>query len=203
MHRMVPLTLALLLAFGLGGCGGSKPVHYYAAQLPATPSPANNPHAVSLLVAGVNGADIFRQTPIAYRVGENEIGTYQYSRWEEAPVTLLRGRLIRILIASGNYQSVSELGGGAEGQYVVKGRLYDFEEVDTGSIVGLVSMEFDLFDKKSGKVVWSHHYTQSEPVHSKEISAVVTALDINLERGLREVAAGIDQYFSGNPPGKS
>jgi ABC-type uncharacterized transport system auxiliary subunit len=57
-------------------------------------------------------------------------------------------------------------------------------------------MEFDLCDRKSGKVLWSHYYSQSEPVQSKEISAVVTALDLNLDRGLKEVAAGLGQYFS-------
>jgi ABC-type uncharacterized transport system auxiliary subunit len=64
-------------------------------------------------------------------------------------------------------------------------------------------MDFQLYDRKSGKVVWSHGYSQSEPVQGKEISAIVTALDVNLERGLKEVAAGLDQYFAANPAGKS
>jgi ABC-type uncharacterized transport system auxiliary subunit len=79
---------------------------------------------------------------------------------------------------------------------VVRGRLYEFEEVDSGSIGGQVSMEFELYDRKSGKVVWSHSYSRNEPVEGKSISAVVTALDINLDRGLKEVAAGLGQYFS-------
>ena len=39
-------------------------------------------------------------------------------------------------------------------------------------------MEFELYDRKSGKVVWTHFYSQSEPVQGKEISAVVTAFDV-------------------------
>jgi hypothetical protein len=31
----------------------------------------------------------------------------------------------------------------------------------------------------------------------------VTALDTNLDRGLKEVAAGLNQYFLANPVGKS
>jgi hypothetical protein len=42
--------------------------------------------SVSLLVASISGPEIFRGSPIAYRVGTNEIGTYQYSRWIEPPV---------------------------------------------------------------------------------------------------------------------
>jgi ABC-type uncharacterized transport system auxiliary subunit len=116
---------------------------------------------------------------------------------------MLQGNLIRLLSSSGNYQSVASVGSTSEGQFVVRGKLYDFEEVDGASIAGLVSMEFELYERKSGKVVWSHFYSQSEPVQSKEISAIVTALDVNLDRGLNEVAAGLNQYFSANSGGKS
>ena len=39
----------------------------------------------------------FGTSPIAYRVGANEIGTYQYSRWVEPPVEMVQGNLIRLL----------------------------------------------------------------------------------------------------------
>ena len=203
MHRIKHFALISLLALSLSGCGGGRPIRYYTIQLPPAPTLSTNRYPVSLLVASVSGPNILQDTPIAYRVGANEIGTYQYSRWVEPPVEMLRGRLIRVLRASGDYQTVAGVGSASEGQFVVRGRLYEFEEVDSGSISGLVSMEFDLYDRKSGKVVWSHSYSHSEPVQSKEISAVVAALDLNLDRGLREVAAGLEQYFSANPARKS
>jgi ABC-type uncharacterized transport system auxiliary subunit len=61
----------------------------------------------------------------------------------------------------------------------------------------MVSIEFELCDRKSGKVLWSHFYSESEPVDSKKISAVVTALDLNLDRGLKEVAARTQPVFFG------
>jgi ABC-type uncharacterized transport system auxiliary subunit len=196
MHRTIRLTLTSLLALGLGACGGTKPIRYYTLQVPAAPTLTTNAYPVSLVVGTVNGAQIFEDGPIAYRIGVNEIGTYQLSQWEEPPVNLVRRRLIRMLRSSGDYQSVVELGSNSAGQFILRGRLYDFEEVDTASIAALVSMEFDLYDRKSGKVVWTHYYSQSEPVQVKEISAIVTALDLNLDRGLKEVTAGLDQYFS-------
>jgi ABC-type uncharacterized transport system auxiliary subunit len=86
---------------------------------------------------------------------------------------------------------------------VVRGRLYEFAEVDGANITGLVSMEFELYDRRSGKTLWTHFYSQSEPAQTKDISAVVTALDTNLDRGLKEVVAGLSQYFSANPVGRS
>ena len=203
MHRTTRLTLTSLLALGLGGCGSSKPIRYYTVQIPTAPPLVTNAYPVSLLVANISGPEIFLDTRIAYRIGANEIGMYQYSQWSEPPVKMVKDKLIRMLRFSGDYQSVAESGSNADGQFVVRGRLYDFEEADTGSIAGLVSMEFDLYDRKSGKVVWSRFYSQSEPVQSKDVSAVVSALDLNLNRGLEEVAAGLGQYFGTSLPKKS
>jgi ABC-type uncharacterized transport system auxiliary subunit len=199
MHRLIRPVFVSLLALSMSGCVSSKPIRYYTIEFPAAPTITSGAHTESLLVAPVTGPEIFRDTPIAYRIGSNEIGTYQYSQWAQPPVEILQGNLIRVLRATGNYQSVSSLGSTSNGQYVVRGRLYDFEEVDGASISALVSMEFELYERKSGKVVWSHYYSQSEPVQGKEMSAIVSALDTNLDRGLKEVAAGLNQYFLSNP----
>jgi ABC-type uncharacterized transport system auxiliary subunit len=204
MHRIARLVFVSALTLSVSGCAKSKPIHYYTVGLTVAPTLTTSAHPLSLLVGTIGGAYIYRNTPIVYRVGANEIGVYQYSRWAEPPVELVKNKLIRVLSASGDYQSVTSLGSNSDGQFVVRGRLYEFAEVDgANNIAGLVSMEFELYDRKSGKIVWTHSYSQSEPVQTKEVSAVVTALDANLDRGLKEVAAGLSQYFSANPVGKS
>src|SRR5439155_23396000 len=110
--------------------------------------------------------------------------------------------LFRQIHESGKYKSMSELGSTAQGEFVLQGRLYDFEEVDAGSTAALVTMEFELFDRKSGKTVWTHFYSHREPVQGKEISDVVSALDRNLMRGLTEVVSGMDGYFSASIRGR-
>ncbi len=85
---------------------------------------------------------------------------------------------------------------------MVRGRLYEFTEVDGDGINGLVSMEFELYNRKTAKILWTHFYSQTEPVEGKEVPAVVQALDRNLDRGLKEVVSGMSQYFSQNPPAK-
>jgi ABC-type uncharacterized transport system auxiliary subunit len=199
MLRTIRLTLASLLVLGLAACGTTRPTQYYALQTPPAPTLSNGARTVSLLVANIAGAEIFRDTPIVYREGANAIGTYQYSRWEDPPVALVQARLIRMLRATGEYQSVGAVGSTSAGQFVVRGRLYDFEEVDGAGITALVSMEFDLVDRRTGNVVWTHYYSQSEPVQAKEMTAIVAALNSNLDRGLSEVTAGISQYLAANP----
>src|ERR1700678_194731 len=201
MDRIARLVVIFTLALSLNGCATGKPIHYYTVGFPPAPPLNASTQNVSLLVGEIRGADLYRDTRIVYRVGTNQIGVYQYSRWVEPPVELLQSRLIRVLRASGDYHSVAGLGSNSDGQFVVRGRLYDFAEVDGANIEGLVSMEFELYNRKSGKIVWTHFYSQSEPVQGKNIPAVVTALDTNLVRGLKEVATGLNQYFLANPVG--
>jgi ABC-type uncharacterized transport system auxiliary subunit len=62
-----------------------------------------------------------------------------------------------------------------------------------------VTWELELRDLKSGATVWTHYYTHDEPVSGKDVPAVVAALDRNVQRGVKEVVASLDQYFASHP----
>jgi ABC-type uncharacterized transport system auxiliary subunit len=170
--------------------------------MPATPAPVSYKLPIDLAVGRITGSDLLEAAPIVYKTRQNGIGTYQYHRWEEAPVQLVQTKLIRLLRMSGEYESVSGLGGPFNVDLVIRGRLYDFAEVDGDAITGLVSMEFELFDRTTAKILWSHFYSQTEPVEAKHVHAVVQSLDRNLDRGLKEVVAELGRYFETNPPGQ-
>ena len=198
---LIPIAVAVVL---LEGCGGGRPIQYYTLRLPAAPSPTTSTHPVSLLIGRIGAPEVLQDEPIVYRSGPNEIGAYQYHYWDEPPVRMTRVMLIRTLRASGKYQSVTQLGSLAEGEFVLQGRLDDFEEVDSGdTIAALVSMEFEMFDRKTHRTVWTHSYSRSEPVQAGQIAEVVAALNRNLMQGLTEIESSLDAYFSANPPGKS
>ena len=59
-----------------------------------------------------------------------------------------------------------------------------------------VNLELELRETKTGDVVWTHAYTQDEPVSGKDVPAVVAALDQNAQRGVSEAAASLNEYFS-------
>jgi len=191
--------MAVLL---VGGCGGGRPIRYYTVEVPPAPEPSTSKNPVTLLIGRISSPEILQGEAIVYRSGPNEIGTYDYHHWAEPPVLMVKVSLIRRLRASGKYQSVAELGSSAQGDYVLQGRLYDFEEVDTGRMAALVSMEFELFDRRTRTTVWSRFYSHSEPVQGRQIPDVVAALDRNLAQGLTDVASGLDAYFANSLPGK-
>jgi ABC-type uncharacterized transport system auxiliary subunit len=203
MRRTILCVVVLLAALGLVACGSGRPIRYYAVNIPPAPPPSVSAYPITLLIGRIGGPEILQDDPIAYRSGPNEIGTYNYHHWVEPPVQMVKVALIRQLRSSGKYQLVTEQGSSVQGGFVLEGRLYDFEEVDTGSTAALVTMEFELLDRKTSRIVWTHFYSRSEPVQGKQIPDVVAALDHNLIQGLTEVSSGLDQYFSAHVPGKS
>lgn len=196
------LSLIAVAAILVNACGSGHPIQYYTLELPPPPQPSTSACPVALLIGRIDAPEILQEDPIVYRSGRNAIGTYQYHQWAEPPVEMVRDRLIRQLRASGKYQSVDELGSVARGDYVLHGKLYDFEEVDTGSITALASMSFELFDRRTGRTVWTHYYSRSTPVEGKDIPDVVSALNNDLAQALTEVASSLDAYFSANLRGK-
>lgn len=198
MRHMVSLMFILLATMAMGACGSGRPIKYYTVNVPPAPAPSTSIYPVTLLIGHIGGPEILMDQPIAYRSGPNEIGTYRYHLWDEPPVRMLKISLLRQLRASGKYESVAELGSLAQGDYVLQGRLDDFDEVDTSGIAALVSMEFELYDRKDHKMVWSRFYSHSEPVQGKTIADVVSTLARNLTQGLSEVVSGLDAYFSAN-----
>ncbi len=197
MNKTKGILLISFLALGLGGCGTGPAIKYYTVRVPAVAPDPSGVHGVPLLVGRINGPMILQDGPIAYRVGAHEIGTYAYHRWEEPPVDMVKLSLIRYLRDSGQFSSVNTLMSDSTGKYVVRGRLYDFEEVDGGATIStLVSMDFDLLDRKTGEILWSHFYSQTEPVEGKKIPEVVAALNRNVDRGLKQATASLGEYFS-------
>lgn len=203
MSRIIHLVVIAMAAFGLAGCRSPRPIRYYGIQVPAAPTPGATTYAVDLVVGRMTGPSLLESAPIVYRTGANTMGTYQYHRWEEAPVEMVPAKLIRLLRSTGEYQSVAGMNSISNLEFVIRGRLHQFEEVDGPNISGLVTMEFELYDRKAAKLLWSHYYSQSEPAQGKEVTSVVEALDRNLDRGLKEVVSALSRYFAANPPKRS
>lgn len=198
------LGAVMAAAVAMAGCSGAtRPSKYYALELPAMPAQASgNSHAVSLLVGRMTAPHLYRDDRLVYRSTGLELGTYEYHRWAEPPTDMLEAMIVRMLRTSGKYQTVQALHSNARGDYIVRGRLHDFEEVagESSGIVARVAMEVELYELKSGKTVWTHFYAHDEPVAGKDVPDVVAALNKNVQAGLAQMTASLDQYFTQHPP---
>lgn len=194
---------ALLLCVGIvSGCGAARPAKYYQLTVPSDVSSAADPDPfpVTLVLGRITSSHLYREDHIVFgSVGES-MGVYEYKRWAEPPTEMIDDVLLRELRTSGHYQAVSIQGSNAHGDYLLRGHLYDFKEVDGSTLVGRVTFGLELRDMKTGTIVWTHYYTHDEPVSRKDVSEVAAALNRNVQLGVSELKASLDEYFSTHPP---
>jgi cholesterol transport system auxiliary component len=180
-------------------CVAGRPIHYYAISHPVTPLSAARPDGVVLLVGRIATPEPLEDGRIRYRSGANEAGAYEYHRWTERPAVIVRDLLFETLRASGNYRQVQEASSATAGDYIVRGTLSEFSEVDDPGIQTRVSLRLELVDRKTGLVVWDRRFDRDEPVSGKTMKEVVASLDRNLHQVVTEASSGIEGALTRRP----
>jgi ABC-type uncharacterized transport system auxiliary subunit len=195
----VPVALMGILA--MTNCGATRPISYYTLNTAPAPNPSvtvNNdaPLPVTILVGRIAASHLYLNDPIVYSDGGVEMGTYEYHRWEGIPTEMLETMLTQSLRSNGRFRSVGRLGSGARGDYILRGHLYSLEEIDSPAVTARFSLELELFQPKTGLVVWTRSYSHDEPVAHKTVQAVVEALRQDVVTGLDQLTADLDSYIS-------
>jgi ABC-type uncharacterized transport system auxiliary subunit len=204
-RRIQQAALIILFAGITAGCSASRPVKYYVLDIPPTPASTSVPQIpVTLLVAHISAAHLYRDDRLVYGSGPVELGTYEYDRWAETPAEMMQDMILNSLRSSGSYRAVSKIASNMRGDYIIRGHLYALDEVETPTLVARFSLQLELFDPKSGLTVWSDSYSHDEPVtgsgKTKTVADVVEALDRNVHTGLAQLTANLGQYFASHPP---
>jgi ABC-type uncharacterized transport system auxiliary subunit len=190
---------ALMLWLGmLNGCGAARPNKFYqlTASEDGTSGAAPAPYPVTLVLGPITSSDLYRGDQIVYTSNGQAMGLYQYHRWAEPPPEMIHDVLLRELRLSGRYQQVYSLRSDVRGDYRLRGRLYDFREVDGDRLAARVAFEFELQNSETGMIVWKRYYSHDEPVDGKDVTAVVVAMNRDVLSGLDEIRGGLEQYFS-------
>ena len=196
------LITAVALTVGLlSGCGATRPSKYYQLTVPADPIAVEKPDAVpvTLLLGALMTSHLYREDRIVYGNGSEQLGAYEYQRWAEPPTEMIQEVLLRELRASGRYRAVHYRRSNIQGDFALRGRLYDFKELNGAQMSARVTLELEMRELKNGATVWTHYYTHDEPVSGKDVPAVVAALDKNVQGGVKEVVESLDQYFATHP----
>ena len=201
MKNKIALVTVVLSAALASGCPAPRPSQYYQLTVPNPTAPAANPNPfpATLLLGPITSSHLYREDAIVYSTDGESMGTYLYHRWAEPPTEMIEAVLRQELRASGEYRGVYTLRSNAHGDFLIRGNLTDFKEVSSGSVVARLTLELEMRDMKTGAVVWTHFYTHDEPVSAKQVSAVVEALDKNVQRAAAEFKSSLDQYFAAHP----
>lgn len=198
MNRGLPISSLVLCLAIMNGCGAARPSKFYQLTVPNDRISAEDPatYPVALLLGPITTSHLYRDDHIIYTSSGEAMGTYEYARWAEPPSEMIGDFLLRELRSSRRYQHVYSLRSDVRGDYLLRGHLYDFREISGNGLAARVAFEFELHDSKTGATVWSGSYAHDEPVAGKDVSAVVSAMDRNVQNGLREISLGLQQYFA-------
>jgi len=200
-HRAAAFLLASLCAALITACGAARPIKYYQLTVPgdsASPSAAE-PTPITLLVGNLHTSHLYRDDRIVYSSAGMQMGAYETQRWAEPPTEMVEEVLLRELRTSGRFRAVYAQRSNTTGDFLLRGRLYDFKEVSEGSVLARCTFELELQELKTGKTVWTHYYTHDEPAAGKDVPAVVTALDKNVQLGVKGALASLEQFFASHP----
>ena len=202
MAAKLALVLVAAVVCLATGCGAARPSKYYQLTVPADSTFSANSNAlpITLLIGRVTAPALYREDQIVYSSGGESMGTYEYQKWSEPPTEMIAEIMLRQFRASGKYHGVYALRSDIHGDFLLHGHLYDFKEVEGSPILARVTMELEMRDVKAGTVVWTHFYSHDEPAASKDVGAVVAALDKNIQQGVAEFRASLDQHFAEHPP---
>lgn len=196
-------TKAAVIAFALVtlvlcGCGAIPQSKYYELQSPHETNSTSTADAfpVVILVGPLKSSHLYREDRLVYSTDREEMGTYELQRWAAPPTEMLRDMLLRTLQSSHRYNGVHLLTSNSHGDFVLEGNLNAFKEISGASLSARLNLALELRELKTGSIVWTHDCDRDEPVSTKEVSAVVAALDQNAQRCVTGAATSLNEYFS-------
>jgi cholesterol transport system auxiliary component len=198
MNCKFPMLLGALAVSLASGCGATRPSKYYQLTVPGDLAPVADPrpYPVTLLLGPLRASHLYREDHIVYSSNGESMGIYEFQRWAQPPTEMIQEILLRQLRTSGRYREVDLLRSNARGDFLLLGRLFDFKEVSGNALVARLTVEWELREVKTASTVWTHYYTRDEPVNGRDMSAVVAALNHNVQNCVDEAKSGLVQFFS-------
>ncbi len=195
-----PLLSACAAALLLAGCGG-KVLYptYYALEIPPPPRPALSEARLpgTVAVRRFDTPSYLRQGRIVYRQAAQEIGFYEYRRWAADPAVTVTAAVIDALRSSRLFSFVTPYDTQDRPDYIMSGRLERLEEIDyKGGVQVEAKLSAELVNLRNGATVWTGDATESLPVETRNVNAVVAEISHAVEKSVDRLVASMDQQLS-------
>jgi ABC-type uncharacterized transport system auxiliary subunit len=173
-------------------CGGVPKTRYYTVAMPPPSAPTDSRTHFVLDIPRFQAPDVLRDDRILYYVTPTELNRYEYHRWSADPAEMMAELIARRLRGMEVFRQVRLFPRTTPGDYVLRGRLLDFEELDyeAGGRVR-VSLELELLRARDHKVIWSGMRHSEQGIQGKGVANVVAALNTSADQVLNEVLPGL------------
>jgi len=192
LGRMFPAAFGLLLVLFSASCGSVPKTHYYTLHIPGPPA-RNDPKTPFVLgVEHFRAAERLRDDRIVYYESPTEMNFYENHRWGADPASMLSELALEWIQRTGAFTDVRMLPIREPVDYILRGRVLNFEEVDyEGEGKGRVNVELSMVRTRDHKVVWSFQRLAETPVEEKGMAGVARALNDASDQLFRDALPGL------------
>jgi ABC-type uncharacterized transport system auxiliary subunit len=159
----------------------------------SAPPARNDPKTTFVLgIERFRAAERLRDDRIVYYESPTEMNFYEYHRWGSDPANMLSELALEWLQGSGAFADVHMLPTREPPDYILRGQVFNFEEVDYEGVgKGRVNLELSLVRRRDHIVVWSIRRLAETPVTEEGVVGVVRALNDASYQLLREALPGL------------
>lgn len=173
--------IAIAVLAAAAACSGTLPATRYY-QL-AAPSGTTAQGELTLVLEPFDTDAGYDDERMVYRTTPYRLDYYQYHRWSAAPGVMIGNFLEQALERSGKFRAVVR-DHVADAPVILGGRVVAIEEVDTDRKHwnGRLVVELRLADARTGDVVWSQQYEETEPLRAQSPEGLARALSVALGR---------------------
>ena len=187
------ILIAILFELVLFGCGGKMPeTRYYQLAAPT----AGQHGGDSVLVLEALATDpAYDDERIVYRTNPYRLDYYQYHRWSASPGMMVGNYLESALEKSGKFRAVvREMT--PDAPVVLGGRVVAIEEVDRSNTewLGRIVLELTLTDARTGVVLWTEQFEETEPLPAQNPEGLARALSAAMQRIASRAAPVIGEH---------
>jgi len=142
-------------------------------------TPVNDPKTSFVLdVERFRAPEVLRDERILYYQSATELNFYEYHRWTAAPADMTADLVARRLKGADIFREVRLFPHSKPGDFVLRGHLLNFEEVDYQSGGGVrVGLELSLVRTRDHQVIWSDRRLATRGLEGKGVEGVVKSLN--------------------------
>lgn len=192
MTVIMALTTVAILAI-VTGCGGKVPeTRYYALAAPAPTT--TRATSVDVAVEPLSTEPGYDDERIVYRQNPYRLDYYQYHRWSAPPGNVVGGYLAQALDATGKFRTVTRETSDRT-KLVIGGRVLAIEEIDASTTAwkGHIVIELTATDHKTGEVVWSQKFDETQPLTKQSPEGLAEAVSTAMSRIVAKVAPALGE----------
>jgi ABC-type uncharacterized transport system auxiliary subunit len=162
---------------------------YYQLHAPATSA---KPAGATLVVEQLVTDTAYDDERIVYRTNPYRLDYYQYHRWSAAPGVLIGNFLEQAFEKSGKFKSVVREANEAT-PVSLGGRVVAIEEIDQTKTrwLGRIVLELALTDTRTGEVIWSEQFEETEVMPTQRPEGLAVALSTAMTRIVKRAAPTI------------